>query len=111
MGKENMEKWVIFSSGFSVRIPRGFRQTQRRNSGPTYQRLLRSEAGAVSVDWIVLTAATVMLSVAVLSQVSGGTQELSADLRKCLKIQAKLVAKDIPYERQQKRIIRRCSKL
>jgi len=84
---------------------------QKREPRFAWRRLLRSETGAVSVDWLVLTAAIVMLAFAVVSQVSGGTQELSGNVRKCVRIQAKLVAKDIPYEKQLKRIARRCSKL
>ena len=34
------------------------------------------EDGAVTVDWVVLTAAIVGLGIAVLSSVSGGTKEL-----------------------------------
>ncbi|WP_432447929.1 Flp family type IVb pilin [Aliiroseovarius marinus] len=35
------------------------------------------EDGAVTVDWVVLTAAIVGLGLAVLSSVSGGTEELT----------------------------------
>lgn len=37
----------------------------------------RNEEGAVTVDWVVLTAAIVGLGLAVLSTVSGGTKELA----------------------------------
>ena len=36
----------------------------------------KDDSGAVTVDWVVLTAAIVGLGIAVLSSVSGGTKEL-----------------------------------
>ncbi len=38
------------------------------------------ECGAVTVDWVVLTAAIVGLGIAVLVLVSGGTTELAGDI-------------------------------
>lgn len=38
---------------------------------------LKSEEGAVTVDWVVLTAAIVGLGIAVLASVSGGVTTLS----------------------------------
>jgi len=46
----------------------------------TTRRFLSDEEGAVTVDWVVLTAAVVGLGVAVLGVVSGGTQNLSSDI-------------------------------
>ena len=40
----------------------------------------RDEAGAVTVDWVVLTAALVGLGVAVLTSVSGGATDLASDI-------------------------------
>ena len=37
----------------------------------------KSESGAVTVDWVVLTAAIVGLGLAVMAVVSGGVQDLS----------------------------------
>jgi len=45
----------------------------------------RDEDGAVTVDWVVLTAALVGLGIAVLSVVSGGIQDLSTDIDTQLK--------------------------
>ena len=39
-----------------------------------------SESGAVTVDWVVLTAALVGLGLAVMSVVSGGIENLSNDI-------------------------------
>ncbi len=39
-----------------------------------------SEAGAVTVDWVVLTAALVGLGLAVMAVVSGGVENLSNDI-------------------------------
>ncbi|MDQ7079616.1 MAG: pilus assembly protein [Paracoccaceae bacterium] len=38
------------------------------------------ESGAVTVDWVVLTAAIVGLGIAVLATVSSGVQNLSGDI-------------------------------
>ncbi len=42
------------------------------------------ESGAVTVDWVVLTAALVGLGLAVMSVVSGGIEELSDDISNAL---------------------------
>ncbi len=42
------------------------------------------ESGAVTVDWVVLTAAIVGLGIAVLASVSGGVKNLSGDISKQL---------------------------
>ncbi len=41
------------------------------------ENFVSDESGAVTVDWVVLTAAIVGLGIAVLSSVSGGTQTLA----------------------------------
>ncbi|MEJ6392435.1 hypothetical protein V8J82_04155 [Gymnodinialimonas sp. 2305UL16-5] len=43
-----------------------------------------SESGAVTVDWVVLTAALVGLGLAVMSVVSGGVEDLSTDINSAL---------------------------
>lgn len=48
----------------------------------------RDEDGAVTVDWVVLTAAIVGLGIAVLGVVSGGVQDLSEDIEAQLTGQA-----------------------
>jgi Flp pilus assembly pilin Flp len=40
----------------------------------------KSESGAVTVDWVVLTAAIVGLGLAVMAVVSGGVENLSNDI-------------------------------
>jgi len=42
-----------------------------------YQNFRKDEDGAVTVDWVVLTAAIVGLGIAVLTSVSGGTTSLA----------------------------------
>ena len=42
---------------------------------------LNSESGAVTVDWVVLTAALVGLGLAVMAVVSAGVQDLSGDIQ------------------------------
>ena len=54
----------------------------------------KSESGAVTVDWVVLTAAIVGLGLAVMAVVSGGVEDLTGE------IQAELVnqnANDNPF--------------
>jgi len=41
---------------------------------------LNSESGAVTVDWVVLTAAIVGLGLAVMAVVSAGVEDLSNDI-------------------------------
>jgi Flp pilus assembly pilin Flp len=45
---------------------------------------LSDESGAVTVDWVVLTAAIVGLGLAVMSVVSGGVEDLSGDISTAL---------------------------
>jgi Flp pilus assembly pilin Flp len=45
---------------------------------------LSDESGAVTVDWVVLTAAIVGLGLAVMSVVSGGVEDLSGDITTAL---------------------------
>ncbi|MFO7921929.1 hypothetical protein DZD18_14425 [Rhodobacteraceae bacterium W635] len=42
---------------------------------------IRNESGAVTVDWVVLTAATVGLGLATMAVVSAGVEDLSGDMR------------------------------
>ncbi len=41
----------------------------------------KSESGAVTVDWVVLTAAIVGLGLAVMAVVSAGVEDLSGDIK------------------------------
>ena len=45
-----------------------------------FQNFIKSESGAVTVDWVVLTAAIVGLGLAVMAVVSGGIESLSTDI-------------------------------
>lgn len=45
---------------------------------------INDESGAVTVDWVVLTAALVGLGLAVMSVVSGGIENLSSDIGQSL---------------------------
>lgn len=45
-----------------------------------FKNFKNDESGAVTVDWVVLTAAIVGLAIAVLAVVSGGVQNLSGDI-------------------------------
>lgn len=50
----------------------------------TFKDFLSAEDGAVTVDWVVLTAALVGLGLAVISVVSGGMENLSNDIGQAL---------------------------
>jgi Flp pilus assembly pilin Flp len=45
-----------------------------------FNTFLSDESGAVTVDWVVLTAAIVGLGLAVMSVVSGGVEDLSGNI-------------------------------
>ncbi len=45
-----------------------------------FNKFFADESGAVTVDWVVLTAAIVGLGIAVLTSVSGGTTNLAGDI-------------------------------
>ena len=45
---------------------------------------ISSETGAVTVDWVVLTAAIVGMSMAVMSIVSGGVTDLALEISQIL---------------------------
>ncbi|SDY82465.1 hypothetical protein SAMN05444004_103234 [Jannaschia faecimaris] len=45
---------------------------------------LASESGAVTVDWVVLTAALVGIGMSVLSVVSGGVESLASEIAQFL---------------------------
>lgn len=50
----------------------------------TFKNFAVDESGAVTVDWVVLTAALVGLGLAVISVVSGGMENLSNDIGQAL---------------------------
>ena len=45
-----------------------------------FNKFRRDEDGAVTVDWVVLTAAIVGLGIAILATVSGGVSDLAGDI-------------------------------
>ena len=49
-----------------------------------FKKFARSDDGAVTVDWVVMTAAVVGLGIAVLVSVSGGTTSLAANVSSAL---------------------------
>lgn len=49
-----------------------------------FNAFLSDESGAVTVDWVVLTAAIVGLGLAVMAVVSGGVEDLSGDISNAL---------------------------
>ncbi len=54
----------------------------------------KSESGAVTVDWVVLTAAIVGLGLAVMAVVSGGVEDLTGEIQESLVTQN---ANDDPF--------------
>jgi len=57
---------------------------------------LDDETGAVTVDWVVLTAAIVGLGIAVMISISDGTTELADDVNHQLEHHASDMAIDYP---------------
>ena len=49
-----------------------------------FKTFLKSESGAVTVDWVVLTAALVGLGLAVMAVVSSGVENLGTDITNSL---------------------------
>ncbi|RMH49293.1 MAG: hypothetical protein D6686_08510 [Alphaproteobacteria bacterium] len=49
-----------------------------------FRRFAREEEGAVTVDWVVLTAAIVGLATAIIVLVQGGTEDLAGDISSAL---------------------------
>jgi Flp pilus assembly pilin Flp len=49
-----------------------------------FNAFVSDESGAVTVDWVVLTAAIVGLGLAVMSVVSGGIEDLSGNISNAL---------------------------
>ncbi len=52
-----------------------------------FKNFVADESGAVTVDWVVLTAAIVGLGIAVMASVSDGLQNLSGDIQNQLTTQ------------------------
>ena len=50
------------------------------------KKFAKSESGAVTVDWVVLTAAIVGLGLAVMAVVSNGVENLSGDIQTQLEV-------------------------
>ncbi len=77
------------------------------------RRFVRGESGAVTVDWIVLTAAMMGLAVVAMNAVGSGVDNASTDMRKCIKRQANVIlSKDgWDYDRRMRVAARRCGRL
>ncbi|AKS47378.1 hypothetical protein SAMN05444287_2979 [Octadecabacter temperatus] len=76
----------------------------------------RSEDGAVTVDWVVLTAALVGLSIAILSQVATGAETASDKIARCSRIVGNQLLRDQStdarsYEWRLARAQRNCGRL
>jgi len=46
-----------------------------------FQNFLKDEDGAVTVDWVVLTAAVVALAIGAISAISGSVDDLATDIK------------------------------
>ena len=53
---------------------------QIRSKLRSARRLVRDESGAVTVDWVVLTAAVVILSIGAISALDGGIEGLVGEI-------------------------------
>ncbi|MDJ0825174.1 MAG: hypothetical protein QNJ16_06705 [Rhodobacter sp.] len=95
------------------------RQTSRAQGWVTstltcpFRRFARGEAGAVTVDWVVLTAAMLSLAIVAINTAAGGVDNASTDVKKCLKRQANVLLKkeSWDYDRRMRVAARRCGRL
>lgn len=81
-----------------------------------FRRFRRDTNGAVTVDWVVLTAALVGLAIAVLTQVAGGVTTASDKVERCTNIIRNQVVRDYSsdnrgYEWRLARAQRNCGRL
>jgi len=94
-----------------------FRTVEEPDGGNRYVRAVLfarfrdDQNAAVTVDWVVLVAAAIVLGAVAISTVGSATMTNSGVTAKCLKIQGKLISKDISYEKQLKRMRKRCGRL
>lgn len=76
------------------------------------RRFKSDTSGAVTVDFVVLTAAVVSLGVAAAAAISSGTETSTAKSEKCMTIVGKVAMKEhLTAKQKQRRIQRRCAKL
>lgn len=75
------------------------------------KRVVSDEAGAVTVDWVVLTAALVGLAIAVLMNVASGAQDLGDNVDNCLSYDLPTIMKDdaLSFDKKLQRMERWCS--
>jgi len=69
------------------------------------------ELGAVTIDFVVITAALLVLAVGGLSIVREGTSDSAGNVDRCMRIQGNLLSKDITYKKKLKRMANRCGRL
>jgi Flp pilus assembly pilin Flp len=70
------------------------------------------ECGAVTVDWVVLTAGIVGLSIAILASVGGSTADSGDDIALCQKRMGNIMALDHrTYQQNMRAVQRRCAKI
>lgn len=76
-----------------------------------YRTFAADDGGAVTVDWVVLTAALVGLSIAVLMNVASGVQDLGDNVDNCLSYDLPTLMTDdsLSFDRKLKRMERWCS--
>ena len=114
-----MERYSINSShGVAGRAEKPCQTASKRTSaaGGGLLRMLRrfksDTSGAVTVDFVVLTAAVVSLGVAAGAAISSGAETSTAKSEKCMTIVGKVAMKEhLTAKQKQRRIQRRCAKL
>ncbi|MBU2994213.1 hypothetical protein Q4555_07450 [Octadecabacter sp. 1_MG-2023] len=76
-----------------------------------FKRFRRDTDGAVTVDWIVLTAGIVGLSIAVMSSVGQGAVSQGESLELCMKRVSRILTRDNDwtFERRMRVAQRRCA--
>lgn len=75
------------------------------------QRFRQDICGAITVDFVVLTAAILLIATSAVMQIKSGTTESTKDIKKCMKIQGKLLSKNKTYKKKLQLAQKRCGKL
>lgn len=79
----------VTASGISGTAPKAARSTRRSQ---LYRSFVQSENGAVTVDWVVLTASIVGLGFVVVFAIGGGTQS------SVVQVQESLLAVEVGFD-------------
>jgi len=75
------------------------------------RRMLAADDGATTVEFVVVVALVIGLSLGTFAIVGSGVSDGADRMEKCLNIQGKLHDKDLSHDKALKRIARRCGRV